>query len=217
NKEKKLLYNVDWKPQMSLLDREQLALVCGANNFPRDETVLISSYSKMRTTLDLVVGHALKHLDYTKVPDSLRRHVEWMEYHVKSLTPAEQEEIKNINDAELEVRLCEVETVLPSWKLYTACARKITDMLQGEIDPLQVVFGSGLADSFYADLFQDLCNDGRFAALLDIASHENPALRIMEVGAGTGGMTGHVLKMLQEREKRYGAPSFAHYTYTDIS
>ncbi|KAK6954107.1 hypothetical protein Daesc_004069 [Daldinia eschscholtzii] len=217
NKEKKLLYNVDWKPQMSLLDREQLALVCGANNFPRDETVLISSYSKMRTTLDLVVGHALKHLDYTKVPDSLRRHVEWMEYHVKSLTPAEQEEIKNINDAELEVHLREVETVLPSWKLYTACARKITDMLQGEIDPLQVVFGSGLADSFYADLFQDLCNDGRFAALLDIASHENPALRIMEVGAGTGGMTGHVLKMLQEREKRYGAPSFAHYTYTDIS
>ncbi|KAI1806439.1 hypothetical protein F4811DRAFT_510997 [Daldinia bambusicola] len=217
NKEKKLLYNVDWKPQMSLLDREQLALVCGANNFPRDETTLISSYSKMRSTLDLVVGHALKRLNYTKVPDSLRRHVEWMEHHVKSLTPLQQDEIKNINDDELEVRLCEVETVLPSWKLYTACARKIVDMLEGEIDPLQVVFGSGLADSFYADLFQDLCNDGRFAALLDIASHENPALRIMEVGAGTGGMTGHVLKMLQEREKRYGAPSFGHYTYTDIS
>ncbi|KAI8964847.1 hypothetical protein F5Y11DRAFT_57289 [Daldinia sp. FL1419] len=216
-KEKKLLYNVDWKPQMSLLDREQLALVCGANDFPRDETVLISSYAKMRSTLDLVVGHALKRLDYAKVPDSLRRHVEWMEYHVKSLGPSQQEEIQNITDAELEERLCEVETVLPSWKLYTACARKIVDMLQGEIDPLQVVFGSGLADSFYADLFQDLCNDGRFASLLDIASHENPAMRIMEVGAGTGGMTGHVLKMLQEREKRYGSPSFGHYTYTDIS
>ncbi|KAI1651898.1 uncharacterized protein F4817DRAFT_311507 [Daldinia loculata] len=216
-KEKKLLYNVDWKPQMNLLDKEQLALVCGANNFPRDETVLVSSYSKMRSTLDLVVGHALKRLDYTKVPDSLRRHVEWMEYHVKGLPPSQQEEIANIRDAELEDRLCEVETVLPSWKLYTACARKIIDMLEGEIDPLQVVFGSGLADSFYADLFQDLCNDGRFAALLDIASHENPALRIMEVGAGTGGMTGHVLKMLEEREKRLGAPSFAHYTYTDIS
>ncbi|KAF5590970.1 polyketide synthase [Fusarium pseudocircinatum] len=76
---------------------------------------------------------------------------------------------------------------------------------------------SDQADIFYSDLFRNLCADGQLKYLLDLASHENPALRVLEVGAGTGGMTGHVISALQEREKRIGGLAFSEYTYTDIS
>ncbi|KAL2174429.1 polyketide synthase [Thermothelomyces heterothallicus CBS 202.75] len=218
NKEKKLLYSMEWKPQLSLLEPEQLARVCHAHFSARDETAIVSSHAKLCAALDLAAVRTLKHMDRSKIPKNhLLRHVNWMEHHVATLPAARRQEGETISDADLETRLREVEEVLPAWKLYTACARQLGSILAGEADPLQVVFESELANVFYANLFLNLCADGRLAAFLELASHENPAMRILEVGAGTGGMTGHVLNALQAREARTGAPSFAEYRYTDIS
>lgn len=215
---KKLLYSIEWKPQLSLLEPQQLARVCGADVFTRDETAIVANHADLCAALDLVAVRTLKHLDRSSIPDNhLQRHVDWMEHHVATLTPARRQEGETIRDADLEARLLRVEAALPAWKLYTACARQLGAILAGDVDPLQVVFESDLANIFYASLFQNLCADGRLATFLDLASHENPAMRILEVGAGTGGMTGHVLNALQAREARTGAPSFAEYTYTDIS
>ncbi len=98
-----------------------------------------------------------------------------------------------------------------------AVARNLEPILAGEVDPPQIVFESDLASIFYAHVFENICADGRLATFLDLASHENPAMRILEVGAGTGGVTGHVIRSLQDREARTGTLSFAEYTYTDIS
>ncbi len=215
--ERKVLHTIEWKPQLSLLQPQQLKDVCQAATFTRDESNILTNHVKMCSVLDLVCARILKQMDRAKVPEGLARHVAWMEHHVSKVAPSRQLEAVAMSDAEIEAQLQEVEVMLPAWKLYTECARKLPEMLAGEIDPLQVVFGSNLADIFYADLFQSLCADGRLSRFLDLTAHENPALRILEIGAGTGGVTGHVLSILQEREKRTGALSFAEYVYTDIS
>ncbi|KAF3077641.1 Compactin diketide synthase mokB [Trichoderma lentiforme] len=217
SKDKKLLYSTEWKPQISLLEPQQLSLVCKADPSERDETTVVRNHAKICSALDLVSVRVLQRLDRAKIPDALARHVEWMEHHVSNMTPEDRLLGEYISDEDLEARLIEVEEVLPAWKLYTTCARKLPQILTGEIDPLQVVFESDQAEIFYADLFQKLCQDGRLGTILDLVSHETPAQRILEVGAGTGGMTGHVLSLLQQREERTGGSSFAEYTYTDIS
>ncbi|KAL2835135.1 polyketide synthase [Aspergillus cavernicola] len=215
--EKQLLYSVEWKPQLSLLVPEQLQNLYGGRA-SSDETSIVADHAMLCDTLNLVTARTLALIDQQKVPAALKEHVKWMERHVrKRLTPIQRREAVTISKTELENQLSKVESVLPAWTLYTTCARKLSQILAGEIDPLQVVFESDQARIFYAHLFQTLCADGRLAGYLDLAAHENPALRILEVGAGTGGMTGHVLAALQEREARTGAPSFATYTYTDIS
>ncbi|RFU73012.1 polyketide synthase [Trichoderma arundinaceum] len=217
-KDKKLLYSTEWKPQFSLLDPEQMALVSRAESYDADETADVEKHLKIVKAMELCSARVLKTLDLTKVPESLTRHAEWMELHTsKFLTPEERRYAESMSDEEMEARLVEAETILPAWKLYTSCARNLHQMLSGEIDPLQVVFGSDEADIFYADLFEKLCRDGRLETILELAAHERPAQRILEVGAGTGGMTGHVLSLLQQREARIGGPSFSEYTYTDIS
>ncbi|KAL1865498.1 Type I Iterative PKS [Diaporthe australafricana] len=217
-KETRLLYGVEWKPQLSLLEPKQLSLACRADSYTRDETVVLASHAKMCSALDLAAARTLKGVDHAKVPEGLVKHVEWMQHHVSNnMSPEARQEAETLSASEVEARLSEVDSVLPAWKLYTECARKLPEMLSGDLDPLQVVFGSDLASIFYEDLFLSLCSDGRLGRLLDLASHENPALRFLEVGAGTGGMTGHIIKALQEREARTGSPSFSEYTYTDIS
>lgn len=216
--EKKLLYGIEWKPQLSLLDPMQLSAVCHADACTRDETVVLAHHARLCSALDLCAARTLKAVDHSNVPEALLKHVQWMQHHVATnMSEAARQEAETLSDAEVEARLSEVDDVLPAWKLYTECARKLPEILAGELDPLQVVFGSDLATIFYEDLFLNLCSDGRLARLLDLASHENPSLRFLEVGAGTGGMTGHIMKALQEREKRTGSPGFAEYTYTDIS
>lgn len=217
-KKTKLLYGVEWKPQLSLLEPKQLSAACRANSYTRDEAVVLANHAKMCSALDLAAARTLKMVDHSKVPEGLVKHVEWMQHHVSTnMSPEARQEAETLSDSEVETRLSEVDNVLPAWKLYTECARKLPEMLSGELDPLQVVFGSDLANIFYEDLFLNLCSDGRLGRLLDLASHENPTLRFLEVGAGTGGMTGHIIKALQEREARTGSPSFSEYTYTDIS
>ncbi|RSL58093.1 hypothetical protein CEP53_006251 [Fusarium sp. AF-6] len=215
--ERKRLHRIEWKPTLGLMDPERLRQLCRADTFSRDETAILANHAELCSTLDLVAARTLRHLDRTKVPDSLRRHVEWIEHHVSKMSPETIQASESITDVQVEAQLSHVEDVLPAWKVYTACARSLPEILAGQIDPLQVVFGSNLTDIFYADLFQYLCADGRLGTILDLAAHENPALRLLEVGAGTGGMTTHVLTALQEREKRTGGLSFAEYTYTDIS
>ncbi|SCV26211.1 polyketide synthase [Fusarium fujikuroi] len=216
-KEKKLVYSIEWKPHFSMLGPDQLTRLCAAHAVPKDDNAVLKNHSKLCRTLELVAARVLKRIDNSKVPTDLQRQVQWMEHHVSKLCPEDQDEAIKISNEELESMLDEVDAVLPAWKLYTTCARKLPEILSGELDPLQVVFESDQADIFYSDLFRNLCADDQLNYLLDLASHENPTLRVLEVGAGTGGMTGHVISALQEREKLTGGLAFSEYTYTDIS
>ncbi|KAB5517403.1 putative polyketide synthase [Coniochaeta sp. 2T2.1] len=220
NDRRVLLHNIEWKPQLSLLDKQDLACICQADTFTLDEGPVLEGRGKLGSALELVTARALAGLNsdiVTNMHKTMRRHIGWMRHYVGRMSAAKRKEAAVISETELEARLREVETLLPTWKLYTVVARNLPAILVGDVDPLQVIFESDLAAVFYTHFFETSCADGRLTTFLDLAAHENPALRILEVGAGTGGMTGHVIRALQEREERTGAPCFAEYTYTDIS
>lgn len=110
-----------------------------------------------------------------------------------------------------------IEELYPSWGIFPAFARNLESILVGEMDPLRLAFDTGLAERFYADIFNTLCGGDNFRRLLHLLSHQNPTMRVLEVGAGTGGMTAHILSTLGDLERRGGGTKFAEYVYTDIS
>lgn len=214
---KKLLYSIDWKPQLSLLEPKQLESAVDANTYVRDENTMLDHHQKLSYALDIVVAKTLKQLsgeNRKKVIDSQLRHMEWLEHHVKNLPDAQK--VEDVSEAELEKLLLEIEAIHPPWRLHTTVVRRLTEILTGGVGSLEVIFDSNLADDFYADMFEHVCDD-RLLKFLDLATHENPDLRILEVGAGTGGMTGRVMAALKQLEKQSGALKFSEYTYTDVS
>ena len=216
----KLLHSVQWKPQLSLLDPRQLTQACVTSRVVKDDATMLAHHIEVTSVMNLALSRTLRDMtaaEHEKLPASLERHMAWMKHHVSTLEPAQKDDPDDpISDEELEQRLQNIEAMHPSWKLHTNVVRELKNMLVGAKDPLEVIFDSDLADVFYADMFAQIC-DVRLRNFLELASHENPGLRILEVGAGTGGFTGHILAALQSLERESGGLRLAEYTYTDIS
>lgn len=82
-------------------------------------------------------------------------------------------------------------------------------MFEGKSEPVELLLHDDGLKSIYD--YQDLLDYKEYFALL---GHSNPTVRILEIGAGTGGMTAVILKSLQSR---LGDRMYSTYAYTDIS
>jgi len=104
---------------------------------------------------------------------------------------------------------------LPELTLLDRCGRQLAGVLRGEKDPIQLMMPQGsfnMLESLYADSF--LCRIHNIMAreiLAEAAKRlpEGRVLRVLEIGAGTGGLTGFVLPVLPQTQTEY--------VFTDVS
>ena len=80
----------------------------------------------------------------------------------------------------------------------------------GEADTLDVLLQDGILARIYDVIGFD------YSAFVRTLAHTRPSLRILEVGAGTGGTTETILRALSA-DGGVGVPPFANYTFTDVS
>lgn len=81
---------------------------------------------------------------------------------------------------------------------------------EGQIDTLELLMADGILTQLYA--FFD--NNWDYSPLLQALGHKKPTLRVLEIGAGTGGTTSNLLDGL---ESEFGERLYSKYSYTDIS
>jgi acyl transferase domain-containing protein/acyl carrier protein len=99
--------------------------------------------------------------------------------------------------------------------LCAANCAELGHILRGEKDAVQVLFagtGAELLDQFYGDGLYTSHWLAAIAAAVQEAARQLPegrGLRILEVGAGTGGLTSHLLPLLER--------GLHAYTFTDVS
>ncbi len=99
--------------------------------------------------------------------------------------------------------------------LTARCARQLAEVLRGQADPLQLLFpGGSLAET--EKLYQNSPPSRTYNTLIQEAVGEltarlpqGQALRVLEIGAGTGGTTSYLLPILPADQ--------TDYTFTDVS
>jgi malonyl CoA-acyl carrier protein transacylase len=82
-------------------------------------------------------------------------------------------------------------------------------IVAGDASALHILMADDVLTRLYANGDELLYGDA-----IRVLGHTNPRLRILEVGAGTGGTTSKVLEALKTP---YGERLYSSYTYTDIS
>ena len=99
--------------------------------------------------------------------------------------------------------------------LLNRCGSSLDKVLNGTQDPLQLLFPEGAADTLdklYTDaIFSRDCNQAIATLFNEICNRWPPGkkFRVLEIGAGTGGTTAHILPLL--------ANSNCDYLFTDVS
>ena len=104
---------------------------------------------------------------------------------------------------------------LPEGMICAMTGADFSPIMQGEKDAVQVLFGgpgADLLEQFYGDgLFSSHWMTGMAAGVQEAARRlpEGRGLRILEVGAGTGGLAAYILPQLER--------NLHSYTFTDVS
>lgn len=101
-------------------------------------------------------------------------------------------------------------TMIPGSRILFQCYRHMFDIFKGRTNPLELMRRNGLLSQYY-DCYQNRHDYGDFLQLL---GHLRPHMNVLEIGAGTGGLTAKILDFLQSKS---GEELYREYTYTDIS
>ncbi|KAI0019183.1 hypothetical protein F4780DRAFT_771382 [Xylariomycetidae sp. FL0641] len=213
----RLIHTIEWRPKLSLLTPHQLHHFCHAGVARSDGTEMISFVQQLENVLAESARRTLDNLPEAStqgVPAHLRKYISSIRQLIEKRECPRAFSLTD--DGELDVKLSDFETDKPSWGIFPAVAKNLASILDGKKDALELLFDGGLAESHYRDVFEQAC-DERFRRYIDLASHENPSLRVIEIGAGTGGMTRLVLGALRDLERKTGTSRFSQYDYTDIS
>ena len=91
------------------------------------------------------------------------------------------------------------------------CGAGLAAVLRGEQDPLELLFPKGdlaTAEALYGDSPLAWVFNPTIADAIEALAQQPRPLRIIEIGAGTGGTTRHVLERIGDRVE---------YTFTDVS
>ncbi|KAF2259662.1 putative polyketide synthase [Lojkania enalia] len=83
-------------------------------------------------------------------------------------------------------------------------------VFEGKDNYLDILLQDGVLTGIYAD-YNDIWD---FKDYLQLHGHANPQMRILEIGAGTGGLTS---KFLENLRSDYGERLYLKYMFTDIS
>lgn len=173
---------------------------------------------------ELVLLCSFDHLEQiqtsSKTPKHLIRFHDWMRHYVERFQSGSNvlvSQERRLQDLPHEDRLSRIEQIVAELSVMqdpvfsTAIHRLFKQapaVFAGETHPLHVLMEDNVLSEFYS------VNSFDSADAIRLIANTNPHLRILEVGAGTGGTTARVLEALTSS---YGERMYSHYSYTDIS
>lgn len=96
-------------------------------------------------------------------------------------------------------------------KLCVTVGLKLSNILLGELDPLDLLFTAQFAQNLYSSPALAITY-GKITTYIDLLAHKNPSLKILELGAGTGAATEQILRSLDfGKVRRPRSPFFSFY------
>ena len=231
NGPRRLCYVVDWKPDMDLLEDNQISSYCASQanaRFEVSESMVLDNYLACYLALIIVESEPLsKNMELEK--PHLLRYTEWIQHQIsKNKTPYLAGlpialESMHAREKYLMELFDKIEKRNVEGKVIARIGRNLQSILKGEIDALELLFSDKIMNDYYRFTHDGTAAFQKLALHLDALVHKKPNMRFLEIGAGTGGATIDILRTLapqgseNQDDETPGIPRFTDYTFTDIS
>lgn len=212
----RLAYKLDWRPDIGFMDSQQIQKI---HQPPTPSTEVLTEPLILEQASLVFFQRALVQVAEEQIGEMhphLRKLYHWMK-HVcglgkdSSILLQSQLDLPSDNDClDQAARLCGARG-----ELTCLMGQNMPAILRSEIDPLSLLLRDDLLKEYYSS--QDSINRcyDHARQYVDLIAHQNPALKVLEIGAGTGGTTLPILEMLGGQDDK--KPRFLQYDFTDIS
>ncbi|KAL8704356.1 MAG: hypothetical protein Q9201_002481 [Fulgogasparrea decipioides] len=223
------LYRVVWKPEVNFLASGSELLPSTVDK-ERSVPNQIKNVPLTEIACCLAISDVLKAIgkedELAEQPKHLQKYLNWMRHHANSFESSNFDEHASFRDSKLlkskDQLFDEVEKLGPEGKLIVRLAKTLEPIVRGTANALEILFEDETLTEYYCqknpppEVYTSVEN------YVDLMAHENPHLRILEIGGGTGSMTRRVLKTLSVSDVRYEKHEepksrFSEYVFTDVS
>ncbi|ESZ93011.1 lovastatin nonaketide synthase [Sclerotinia borealis F-4128] len=210
-----------WKPDLHTMTSEQISLYC-VQYRPKQEVDAVEKYQSLVVAIFCFILEAIVFLDEHPaivLSEHLSAYTNWLRYQQAELQGNQslvvQESVRQfLDDRDARERLVsEIENEGVDGYFFMQIGKNLKMMLSAEVDPLALMFHDGLADRYYEKMLANDHHAYPASQYIDLLSFMNPSMKILEVGAGTGGQTLRLLDAMSSG----GVKKWSTYDYTDIS
>lgn len=204
---------LEWRPDIDLIDSSQLI------HRTTDLSVCLELVEKINILCSIETIKILKAAKSSTY--HMMRFKEWNEEYVSNIRKHGSKVVKateqlfQLSSTERQslIRRLTAEAIeTPAKNIALAVTRiynSVSEIFHGAAEPLAILLADNLLMEVYN--FFNMLDHQQFFQLL---GHSNPTMRILEIGAGTGGFTSTILPALTQSGR---SCMFSTYTYTDIS
>ncbi|KAL4935798.1 KR domain-containing protein [Aspergillus oleicola] len=205
-----------WKPHLDFLDPSVLIK-------PASQAELLSANPLVERIFLLCMVDAMEEIkDITPAQPHLKTYRTWMAQQLKrartkgnELVPdAKQPFALQADERKNLIRSLVAShtegTMVAGSRILFRCYEHLASIFQGKTDPLELMRRDKLLDQYY-DCLQD---KHEYRDFLQLLGHLRPQMNVLEIGAGTGGLSAKILDFL---ESESGEELYREYTYTDVS
>ena len=218
-------YNIEWRPDVDLIEPSQSVAYLREQASPADvnKVELVHLGQDFNLAAIIYITDALsviKDDTMEKLPQHHQQYLAWLylqdERFRNGMILHQEPKWENImNDSMLkEQHLKRVADSGAEGKLTARMGSNLASILRQEVDPLQLMFGDDLLDSYYREIHGTESIHQLLHSYFAMYSHKYASLKVLEIGAGTGGTTLPILEALCPQDRHSKVDT---YTYTDIS
>ncbi|KAG9235749.1 phenolpthiocerol synthesis polyketide synthase ppsA [Amylocarpus encephaloides] len=225
------LYQVDWKPDINLLSfgPKSPPFLLGKTDLgtPHQDVdrILLTEYV-CYLAMSKVLDDVDNAISSSQLPVHLQRYLDWMRRQLSIMRASDSWNtfvFKQPNAPEYREKLFQrVDSFGPEGKVIVNLSRALQQIIRGKMNPLHILFADETLAEYYR--FENPPPEvlTSIQKYVDCMAHANPDMKVLEIGAGTGGMTKGVLDIIGSSacasdEKEDERLRFSEYVFTDIS
>ncbi|KAL1869097.1 Type I Iterative PKS [Diaporthe australafricana] len=236
--EREICFNLDWKPDVDILEASGEAEACIRRALqpletPALEQSAVKQLGDVQLACAIWITEAVKDLearplaDEKALPEHLQKYLGWLrliadDYKNNKVLRQDASWTAAVGDkAARDKFLAEYEASgHPEAVMICRMGRNIAPILRGDVDGLHLLFGM---DDMLERVYRVAIGTQKIHTLMGAyartLSHKRGAdLKVLEIGAGTGGTTTSILEAICPTGSRIiGDSRLLNYTYTDIS
>lgn len=209
----KLGQKIEWVLDPEFLTATDIIRICSSSLEPASIASELSQFERASHYYIKMALQQLTDADRQSMKPFHREFVEWME------EQANQDEKVSCsccrNPDHIDTLIEALEHSGSEGKVICRIGRNLASILRGRQDPLSLMMEDGLLHSMYREDKSVQRSSQQAAEFVKLLGRRDPGLRIIEIGAGTGGTTVPVLRAISPPGTK--RPLLEHYTFTDIS